>query len=335
MKTIYKLFTLVCFLAVYQVQAAVITVSNRPGDIAQFSDIGNAISSASDGDIIYVSGSATSYGNFTLTKRLTFIGSGHNPDNDSQLVSQLGTITLGVGSSGSEIIGFSVVIITWSASAAVINNINIQRCNLSSTLFINGNSREWIIQENILNNIISSSTSSFEENFILRNNIIGGSVSNVRHSLFTNNVFLATGGIFSNSEFNVFTNNIFFQNNLNSTIGNNNVINCVFNNNISFGGNNPSLPSGNNTGEDNIFANPQFVNVASNTFSYDFDYNLQGGSPGINSGSDGTDIGLFGGIGYSTTGTPAVPEVTELNVLNPIVPQNGNLNLRIRGRANN
>jgi hypothetical protein len=335
MKTIYKFFTLVALLAATQAHAAIITVSNRPGDIAQFTEIGNAINAAAEGDIIYVSGSATSYGNFTVGKRLTFIGSGHNPNNDNQLVSQFGTITLGVGSSGSEIIGFRINILTWSASAAVINNINIQRCSFSSTIFINGNSREWIIQENVLDGIQSASSASFEQNLIFRNNIFKSVVNDVRHSLFTNNIFLWASVVFNDSDFNTFTNNIFYQNNLNSSISNGNISNCVFNNNISFGGNNPTLPAGNNTGQGNFFADPQFVNVTSNTFSYDFDYSLQGSSPGINAGADGTDIGLFGGVGYSISGTPAIPEVTELNVLNPIVPQNGSLNLRIRGRANN
>ena len=335
MKTIYKLFTLICFMAVYQVQAAVITVSNRPGDIAQFDNIVSAIEAAADGDIIYVSGSTISYGSFTLNKRLTLIGTGHNPDNDNSLISQLGTVTLVAVSSGSEIIGFRISQVLYNDSNVEINNINIQRNNIASTISINSNSKEWIIQENIFNSINSVSSNTFEENFIIRNNIIIGTLTNVNHSLITNNVFLDTSILFNVCSFNTLTNNIFFQNNLNDTFANNRIQNSIFNNNISFGPNNPSLPGGNNTGQDNINADPQFVNVTSNSFSYDFDYSLQGSSPGINAGTDDTDIGIFGGAGYSLTGTPAIPEVTELNVLNPIVPQNGNLNLRIRGRANN
>ncbi|TVP49637.1 MAG: hypothetical protein EA341_08935 [Mongoliibacter sp.] len=324
-------------MAVYNVQAAVITVSNRPGDIANFTSISDAINAAADGDIIYVSGSATSYGSFTLAKRLTLVGSGHNPDNDNGLVSQLGSVTLVTGSSGSEIIGFRIAGISWSNPSDVINNINLQRNNIGS-IAINGNSKEWIIQENIINSISSSSGITFEENLIIRNNIITSSISNLRYSLFTNNVFTATfAGAFSTIQFNSFSNNIFFQNDLNSDFTNARIQNCTFNNNIFFGSSNPtSLPTINgNSGQDNIFANPQFVNVPNNTFDYNQDFNLQGSSPGINAGTDNTDIGLFGGAGYTVSGTPAIPEVTLFNILNPIVPQNGNLNVRIEGKANN
>lgn len=337
MKIFYKFFTLVCFLAAFQTQAAIITVSNRPGDIAQFTDIGNAINAAAEGDIIYVSGSATSYGDFTLTKRLVLIGSGHNPNNNNQLVSELGTVTLQPVASGSEIIGFNLVMLRNSTNNEAINNINLQRCRIQ-LININRISREWIIQENIINNLSSSGSVNFEKNLIIRNNIIRGEVQVVRYSLFTNNVFTSPRAFtLSTSEFNLFINNIFFQNNLNSDFDNNRIQNCNFINNVFFGATNPtSLPILNgNIGQDNIFANPQFVNVPDNNFSYNQDFNLQVGSPGINSGTDNTDIGLFGGVGFVVSGAPAIPEVTLFNILNPIVPQNGNLNVRIEGRANN
>ena len=342
MKTIYKLFVLCCLMAAYNVQAKVITVSNRPGDIADFTSISDAIAAASDGDFIYVSGSATSYGNFTLNKRLTLIGSGHNPKNDNPLVSQLGSITMAVGSSSSEIIGFRISSITWASFFDPIEKVNIQRNNITSSISFNGFSKEWIIQENIIYSISSSSGVGFEENFIFRNNFIITTINNVRYSLFSNNVFYYSSSfMFFNTSNLTFINNIFYNNDLNSDFSNGRILSSTFNNNIFFGSNNPtSLPTQNNiTGEANIFANPLFVNVPNPipqfSFSYSHDFSLQGSSPGINAGTDGTDIGVFGGAGYSVTGEPPVPQVTKLNILNPIVPQNGNLNVRVEGKANN
>ena len=72
-----------------------------------------------------------------------------------------------------------------------------------------------------------------------------------------------------------------------------------------------------------------------NSFRYTFDYSLQPSSPGVNAGTDGTDIGIFGGIGFSITGEPDdLPVVTRFDILNPMVPQNGSLRVRIEGRAN-
>jgi len=78
-----------------------------------------------------------------------------------------------------------------------------------------------------------------------------------------------------------------------------------------------------------------FVNIPFRPFSYDHDFNLHLGSPGIKAGTDGTDIGVFGGIGHTVSGVPAVPKVTLFDIVNPVVPQNGDLNVRIEGRANN
>ncbi|MCH6202047.1 hypothetical protein MMU07_20895 [Aquiflexum sp. LQ15W] len=343
MKTIYKLFTLICYMAVYQVHAAVITVSNRPGDIAQFTSITAAINAASDGDFIYVSSSGTSYGSFTLSKRLTIVGAGHNPNVNDPLASELGQVSLAAGSSGSQFIGLRIFVITFSGSATEINNITIKRNSLNQTVTtainINSNSRNWTIEENIIGRIGSNSGPDFQESHLIRNNIIVSFVSGVKFSTFSNNIFKTTGEVFTPqiSQSNNIVNNIFFQNNLNNDFAANRIVNCVFNNNIFFGSNNPtSLPAGNNnTGENNFFVNPLFVSVPNNTFNYGNDYMLQASSQGINAGTDGTDIGLFGGIGYTVSGEPAIPQVTLFNILNPIVPQNGNLNVRIESRANN
>jgi hypothetical protein len=338
MKNMYKLFVLCCFIADYHVQAAVYTLSNIQGAIADFETIEEALAGTLDGDIILVGASARSYGNFTLNKRLTLIGSGHNTDNGSGLVSQFESIVLDTGSSGSEIIGFRINYLGRGNQNILIEDINIQRNFIQGGVSL-GNVRQSIIQENVLNDInISTQRFTSEIILIVRNNIILDNII-VSNSIFRNNVFLARNRLFELdlTEFNSFTNNIFFQNRLNLEFIEGTIRNNTFNNNIFFGSNNPtSLPAENgNTGQDNIFADPQFVNVPNNNFSYNHDFSLQGSSPGINSGNDHTDIGLFGGIGYSVSGQPAIPQVTLFNILNPLVPQNGNLNVRIEGRANN
>lgn len=344
MKTFYIILVLCCFFAVSALDAQVIrTFSNIEGETSEFSNLQEVINASSDGDFIYVSSSPNTYGNLTINKRLTLVGSGHNPETNDPLISQLGQVTLAAGSSGSQIIGFRIFLLTFSGSATEINDITIKRNNLNQTvstaISINSNSRNWTIEENIIGRIGSNSGPGFQELHLIRNNIIVGFVSGVKFSTFSNNVFKTTGEIFTPqiSQSNNIINNIFFQNNLNNDFAANRLVNCTINNNIFFGPNNPtSLPEGNNnTGENNLFVNPLFANVPNNTFNYSNDYMLQASSQGINAGTDGSDIGLFGGIGYTVSGEPAIPQVSILNILNSIVPQNGNLNVRIEGRANN
>ncbi|MGY6520118.1 MAG: hypothetical protein ACXIUD_00195 [Mongoliitalea sp.] len=335
MKTIYSLFVTCLLLTAVTLEAQVVrTYSNRPGESIEFANLQEVIDASADGDFIYVSGSATSYGSITINKRINLIGAGHNPDTADGLTSTLGTVTFAEGASNSRLSGFSAGLITYSGNPS-INEVQIQRIN-APTLWV-GNFQGWVIEENIITNFQSFSLAELEENFVVRNNIFVNVVSGIRHSIFSNNVFLG-GAIFSNSFTNIFTNNIFIRNNLNSNFTSATaIVNCTFNNNIFFGPDNPtSLPLSNgNTGENNIFADPLFVNVPNNAFNYAFDYNLQAGSPGLTGGFEGSQIGLFGGIGFTIGGEPAVPQVTLLNILNPIVPQNGDLNVRIEGRANN
>lgn len=345
MKPVYYLLLSSFFFASSQLYAAVITVSNRTGDIADFSMIADAVTAASDGDIIYVSGSATTYGNFAVDKRLRFIGSGHNPGNGDPLISQFGTVSLLSGSSGSEFIGFSMNQI-FVATGLTITDVklhrNVIRGQSQVAISLGDGSQRWTVTENILLAAIRSNSSnqSFEELHVFANNIIQANVLNVRYSKFYNNVFTAITAVLNDVLYNAFNNNIFYHNNLNLNFSGstNSIRNCSFNRNIFFGQNNPtSFPQGNNNvGEGNIFANPLFVNVPANAFfNYTQNFGLQTASPGINAGSDNTDIGLFGGTGFSVSGEPSIPQVTIFNIRNSIVPQGGNLNIRIEGKANN
>src|SRR5690348_3604854 len=74
--------------------ATVITVDNNANSPGQYSGLQTAINSAAPGDTLYVSGSVTSYGNVTINRRLTVIGTGYNPLKQMPLVSTVGTITL-------------------------------------------------------------------------------------------------------------------------------------------------------------------------------------------------------------------------------------------------
>ncbi|UJP64394.1 right-handed parallel beta-helix repeat-containing protein [Mongoliitalea daihaiensis] len=336
MKTIYNLFVVCLLLTASTLEAQVVrTFSNRDGETSEFNTLQEVIDASADGDFIYVSGSSNSYGDININKRINLIGAGHNPATADGLRSSLGTVIFQNGSSDSRLAGFTILQASYSGSQ--INNVIIQRNFIQFNVFV-ADFQNWIFEENIINSISSLVSPNFEERFIFRNNIISGVIQNINHSLFSNNVFLSSGGIFSGSFTNIFGNNIFFQNNLNSNFNSPGaIVNSTFNNNIFFGQDNPSsLPTTNgNTGVDNIFSNPLFVNAPNNSFSYDHNYSLQAGSPGLTGGVGGSQIGLFGGIGYTVSGEPAVPQVTLLNILNPIVPQNGDLNVRIEGRANN
>jgi len=76
-----------------------------------------------------------------------------------------------------------------------------------------------------------------------------------------------------------------------------------------------------------------FVNAPqhSHNYSYNNDYHLNQGSPGKNAGTDGNDIGIYGGT-YPYTDIIPIPKVIHVNVLNPKLPLNDTLHVRIKAK---
>jgi hypothetical protein len=86
---------------------------------------------------------------------------------------------------------------------------------------------------------------------------------------------------------------------------------------------------------------PKFVDVPEQrtVFSYAYDFHLRADSPGKNAGTDGTDIGIYGGpfpwpdggsAPWQTSPVPAVPQITSLDTLNVVVPVNGTLSVDVK-----
>jgi len=332
-----RFLTLVWLLAlIAESQAKILTVSNREGDNAQYSTIAEAMEAADIDDTLYISGSPDSYGNFTVTKKLTFMGPGYNSKKDLSSAAQMGTITLVAASSGSVFIGLKSPGIIVSSTNQTVNNVSIIRCEVTTISYSNSSnafSKEWVIENNIINSLRGNLTSnSYQNNFVVSNNIFQTEIRNVGFSLISNNIFTGTS---NNDSFNTCTdntlaNNIFYNRNPGG------LSNSIFNNNISFGGSNPDIPYGDNTGTVNFVGDdPLFEDVTSNVFSLDFNYRLKSSSVGVNAGSDGTDIGVFGGTGFAEGGEPAIPVIRVFNILNPIIPQNGNLRIEIQAESKN
>ena len=89
-------------------------------------------------------------------------------------------------------------------------------------------------------------------------------------------------------------------------------------------------------------ADPKFVYIYSasdHNYNDQNNYYLQTTSPALNAGTDGTDLGIFGGQypwpdtyipNYVQCVQTSIPQVTELNIQNSSVPANGNLNFSVK-----
>jgi hypothetical protein len=357
MKT--QLYSLILFwlTVTTKLYATVWTVDNNSGVSAQFTNVQSAISASSSGDTIYIQGSLTSYANFTFDKKLYFFGAGYSPlvGNPTTLTNVTGTI----GCSGSSFEGFAIKesfsmndsaisiknneflglgtnpggtlncsFILVAQSSIVINNIFIG----NSIISFSGTVLNGIISNNIFNRSICNCNSCGNFGCILYGNSTSGLL--ITNNLFLNDVGTAPLRFINNC---IISNNIFFGT---SPCGYSSDLNGnQFSNNIAFGSVNDNIPLGINTGTGNfISVDPLFINVPSGNFNFNivYDYHLQNNSIGKNAGTDGTDIGIFGGA-YpfkNFTGTPSIPFIQEFTIQNPVIGISDPLNVHLKAKKN-
>ena len=315
--------------------SAIHIVDNNPGSTAQYTSIGAAFTAASAGDTIYVIGSVNPYGCFTWNKKITLIGPGHKPDKQNTLKAEIAgcgpNIYFRQGSDGSSIIGMYLGGGHSIWMDGIIHNITLKGNYLGGFVEIEGNN--YLLENNIFYG--SGANIGFigttHGNTLINKNIFNGYIQNAQTATteIVNNIFLRNGVAFSGVSNVSVKNNIFHKANPTG------ILSANFENNITFQ-TTDTLPSPGNFGSGNINADPQFENVPSSAqfFNYSHDYNLKSTSPGKNAGTDGKDIGVYGGMGaFSMGGEPAIPIIKLFSIKNTIVPPNGNLEIKIEAET--
>jgi len=343
------------------------TVNNNTPSPGQFSTIQAAITAASAGDTILVKASPTSYGDFTINKKLHIIGEGWQLPGNETII---GTPTItSVNASAGSIRGMDMY--NFNFSTSFISNYNISKCHFNIIDFAGLTSDSlynFTISESVTTGNISLYNTVLPEekfyNLTISNNIFTGynnaiNASNSYPFIYAvnikNNLFIG-GSSTTNYTYPyqdyptnlIYSNNIFYNINF-TTTGT-----AVFNNNITYSNAGTvtmpvgSLGIGNLTNTD-----PMLTAVYTNGSGLDLSpydgntvldiFSIQSGSPADNAGTDGTDIGLTGGLyplytdGLTyLTGRPAVPYIQSLqftgnNATNP----GGTLNVQLKAKKVN
>jgi hypothetical protein len=368
MKTRISLVIAVVLLGT-KVFATIHTVSNDANRPAQSPDVQTAIGLAVAGDTIYVNGTQYLYPDFTVNKKLVIIGAGYNSSNQLNLISQVNNIYFMKDSgtqdgTGSVITGFKVNgSIGLAGSTLTITNIRLFRNMISYVNLGSGytTSNNWTMYNNIFFGSVSCYTYSSTgcTNVIIQNNIFtqNSGISNFSQSsvVIDHNLFVH-GNAFSSIQFATITNNIITSSD-NTQVMAGNVTSCTFNANISLSqnicpgstsGTVPGFLAQGNTGGSNIVgSDPLFTTCSDfNNYNGSFNYRLQSTSPGYLKGTDGTDIGIYGGTyafpsggapgsGYDMSAFPPIPQVTNMNIQNASVLPGAQLKVSVQATVNN
>jgi hypothetical protein len=339
MKTL-KITILFGLLSLFSFSQTVHTVDNRDQSGGQFTDLQAAVDAASPGDIIQVLPSPDSYGNIDVTETLTIMGLGHNPANTNGEVAKIQNISLKGNSAGSEIKGLRISRIDAGSASNSVNLDDMHIINNRITSYVSGSTTDnlsdgWIVEGNYFS---STSTNIVPEtgtdDWQMKNNYMRGFFTKAGNtSIITNNIMLTSSNshiFFYNCDNPLVNNNIFVSTGNLTEIGVNNST-IVFDYNITYSTalTIDPLPGSNNL--DNT--NPMFADVAF-TFNeipdfYTSDFDLAAGSPGINAGSDGTDIGIFGNnFLFDPNGRPNLtPYPESITITNSVVAPGQTLNV--------
>lgn len=312
-----------------------IAVQAADGSVATYNNLDKAILGAPAGATIYLpAGNLTINDSVIITKKLTIIGVGYKTTNQGGSTLIGGNFHYDQGSDGSSLMGVYLTGEVRLAFNGAINNFLLRFCNvnqliigsgwnLSNNIFINQN----IIRASIYNTFCSYWYSCFFGPIHITNNIIGDDLNGVNGGIVDHNIFLNLGStrILGNKDVygyyiknTTFSNNVFYFSNDNLFEN----ASCLFQNNIGVA--DLATDLANNDELNKIFVN--------GTGKIDGDYHIKDGMTGKGGGTDGTDVGIYGGSGFSDEALAPIPRIVSKSIPNQ-TDASGNLNISIKVRA--
>jgi hypothetical protein len=320
--------------------AATRTLNNSVPSPGQFTTFAAAHAASANGDTILVQGTSYNYYSLSISKKLTIIGPGHQPiDKQNNQKAFCDDIILLTGSNGTKIYGLETSNI--QANNNSVDSVSIYLCKILDALYFqHANCDHWLVDGCVFTNPnwdVRAANNSVGD-LVCRNNIFNGRMLQmagtfIGYNYFTNNIFLSSdANTFNNISNFYITNNIFYR----SGTGGVSCTNLNYNSNCSYqciGGN--TFPNGINfTNVDPMFTTSIGTGAL---FSYTTDYRLQSSSTLINAGTDGTDLGVYGGSGdYNQNGVPQNPYIKTLTITGPSSINAGdNLQIYIKAKVRN
>ncbi len=280
----------------FNAHSTVFRVNNTPAITVPYATLQDAYNAATNGDTIYLEGSAYNYGTIDVYKRLVFIGSGYflneNPETQSNInASSVSTINFYTGSSGSKITGLSITSSMYFASTNLQNMVFVR--NFMNSVSTSYEATNFLFEQNY----IPYGLNGQYENTNIRNNYLGYfSANSINNTLAVyNNVMTVSTTLTAALCYN------------NILIGYANFTNCTLFNNVC---SETQVPAGNGN-QLNVDMENVFVCFTTCTgYSTDARWHLKTGSPAIGAGSSGEDCGMFGGPNpYLLSGMPAIPAI--------------------------
>ena len=316
-------------------QMKIVALHSPTNGVQYFSNEGNvqplqlAYTAAVDGDTIYIPGGTFAQPSL-YDKRLTIYGAGHFPSSTEATGKTIlsSNFSLGEMADDFHLEGVEITGNILFAAAAAVDNLVVKRCKFGD---LNANS-QYSNNALFVENIFSSGNVEKLVGAQFFNNIIIYAITYAQTLIFLNNLFLHNGSaqVLNYANSCVVNNNIF----TNSSYGYiTNGQSNSFNRNIYTHGNS-------NFGTDPILGDNYlmtwtdiFVNFPGGSFNYAHDYHLTAAALAF-LGTDGTEIGIFGGaVPFKTESIPVNPHITSAVISNESTAGQINVNIQVQAQT--
>ncbi|MBI3234151.1 MAG: hypothetical protein HYZ42_08935 [Bacteroidetes bacterium] len=317
---------------------------NHNGSASFYPELDSAIIVAQKGDSVFIP-SGNYYLGQTINKSIHIFGVGmnnrsYNGVGITQITSTLANsyIYIGRGADSGSIEGIATNGTVFfgrgtDTNTFDVNTFTFNRCYLYGGVYAGyynasrtDKSKNVMVKECI---VLGMSSYATNKNWFVANSIIESSCS-FNFTTVSNCIFLYNGaGIYFNDC--MVRNNIFYTNNISSTTKNN-----QFYNNVNTGGSGYDIY--NNYGQGNFnmtYWDSNFVSapLGSRANFFTNNYQLRNSHPGKNNGTDGTDIGIYGGeFPWKEGSLPVTPLIYD-KFIQGSTDVNGNLPVKMKVKA--
>jgi hypothetical protein len=340
-------FSLLSMLGIATYAQNTVTMLHHAGTVTPHygnSGFVDAYNASVNGDTIYLPGKYFGPPS-VINKRLTIIGTGHFPDSTSAtgITYIQSSITLGENADSTHIEGLYINGHIAIQNNSAPNKILIRRNYVNGYINFSGDrTTNPVIDARVIENIIGSNVHGENTyHLIVANNIINNIISGVHNGTILNNI------IFGDAWAGYPYDNYYAFNDCNNTLIENNILTGTNSN----GGTAGLINSTNNTFNNNVFCRNQnfgantisgnhlsqdyaqlFVSAATKGFSYQYNFQLQ--NPGNYTGTDATQVGIYGGLlgAAKTASVPMNPHIYHKAISNTTNP-NGTLNINVKVKA--
>lgn len=314
-----------------------------------YEKISEAIYNADNGDFLYLPPGNFDVTGIQINKGIHIIGAGYHPTTTGATgqTNISGNLVIVKGADGGSIQGLNIlnsVLFGIDSSSSEVKNYTIIRCFIAGKLFLTYAESQPSKCSNIriTENILYNMDGGYASNIIVSNNIFTQNtfyniiVTFFKNAIFSNNIFLTRDNFPLNRIYNcTFKNNIIAKGKFAYSSWDGGYGNILINNLHS------STDGLSTQGvvqyEGNVFLerSKMFVNAEEDDFRFPNDYHLTQDALQAITGTDGTQVGIYGGqYPFKDGAAPINPQIIEKKISSSTNPK-GKLNVQIKVKAQN